>query len=203
MGRQALIVLGPPPTQRQVLSLRLLAEAAPYSSRASISGSVGSYFWSLGTGVGGLAQLPLPCKALPLWAPSSRWSLPRMREPCHRHGPGPLPTTSHRLLARAAPGCSGLSTGHLETLGQRPARQAPGPWPRCEAVPKPRAARVPGFSPSGHCSGPGSLSSSPARLPTCGMSSGSGWLSLSLLPLYKTGLMGVPALVLSSPQSKT
>ena len=42
-------------------------------------------------------------------------SRPRGRETCHRHDPGPLPTTSHHLLAQSAPVCSGLSTGLLET----------------------------------------------------------------------------------------
>ena len=71
-------------------------------------GGGGSYFWSLGTRVGGSAQLLLRCKSLttrlPRQGPAVPWSLPRMRETCCRRDPGPLPTTSHRLLAWAASG---------------------------------------------------------------------------------------------------
>lgn len=116
----------------------------------------GSYFWSFGTRVGGSAQLRLQCKSFTTLphAPHhgdhvSHWSLPRVSKTCHRHGPGPLPTTSRRLLAWLPSLLWSVNRSFGDT---GPMAFEAGSWPltmfQKSCAKALRAGLNPGFSPS-------------------------------------------------------
>lgn len=119
----------------------------------------------------------------------SCWSRLRGRETCHRHDPGPLPTTSHRLLAQAAPICSGPSTGLLETPTAFEACSWPPTMLRKPSARALSAPLLPGFPSSAPLTPAGTTRTSGLAwpLPQGTILHGSSALSEPPLPLPENG----------------
>lgn len=111
--------LDSPPHPDQLLSLGGGEVAATIASEHLPWGDVGSYFWSLGTSVGGWAQRPLQCRSLTtqpyLWGPVSTSVCPGLRKRYHRHSPGSclaLHTVCWLGLLQPAPVCQQVIWRH-------------------------------------------------------------------------------------------